>query len=104
MLVSPIGPLMIAVKKFLRLVQGVSVLVVDLTERLKETKSGEKKQYVENLFDSVIEKYFGEQAQSKLGRLIQQKMSGLYFRDLAVLILNLLIITRIVQCQKVFED
>ena len=44
MLVSPIGPLMIAVKKFLRLVQGVSVLIVDLTERLKETKSEERKQ------------------------------------------------------------
>ena len=48
--------------------------------------------------------YFGEQPQSKLGRQIQQKMSGLYFRDIAILILNLLIITGVVQCQKVFED
>ena len=35
-LVSPIGPLMIGIKKFLRLVQGVSVLSVDLTGRVTE--------------------------------------------------------------------
>ena len=36
MLVSPIGPLMIVIKKFIRLLQGVSVLSVNLLGKLRE--------------------------------------------------------------------
>ena len=60
-------------------------------------------QYINNLFDSVVEQYCGEEPQSRLGRLIQQKMSGLFFRDSAVFILNLLIICGVIPCGKIIE-
>ena len=43
-IVCPIGPFVIAVKKYLRLLQGVSVLIVDLKYALLEKSSAEKRQ------------------------------------------------------------
>ena len=58
---------------------------------------------INNMFDSLVEKYCGEEPQSRLGRLIQQKMSGLFFRDATILILNVLIIYGIIPCEKIIE-
>ena len=88
----------------MRLLQGVSILCVGFLEGLKQEGDGKKKKNsVINWFDFVFEQYFGEQSQSRIGRLIQQKIAGLYFRDAAINILNILIFFEKLPCGKIIE-
>ena len=53
--ISPLGPLMIGIKKLLKLVQGISIVCIQFWDFIKSDENSNRKEKVDSWFDGVIE-------------------------------------------------